>query len=95
MSHLVPEQWDMDEVLRCLHAASAEKLRCCQTFLKFIPIFNLLFIFQSRDAEWSPVMEFADFPWVPVIDGEFLVESVNSALKQGHFKRTQLLAGRY
>lgn len=72
MSNLPPDQWDMNEVLRCLHEASADKL---------------------RDAEWSPVMEFADFPWVPVIDGTFLVESVSSALKQGHFKRTQLLVG--
>jgi len=27
MSHLAPDQWNMDEVLRCLHAASADKLR--------------------------------------------------------------------
>lgn len=26
-----------------------------------------------REAEWAPVMEFADFPWVPVIDGDFLM----------------------
>ena len=45
------------------------------------------------DAEWAPVMEFADFPWVPVIDGEFMVESATTSLKQGHFKKTQLLAG--
>lgn len=25
------------------------------------------------DAEWAPVMEFADFPWVPVVDGDFLI----------------------
>ncbi|KAI6173497.1 Carboxylic ester hydrolase [Aphelenchoides besseyi] len=46
-----------------------------------------------RDAEWSPVMEFADFPWVPVVDGDFIVESPQTSLKQGHFKHTQLLAG--
>ncbi|KAL3072871.1 hypothetical protein niasHS_017845 [Heterodera schachtii] len=46
-----------------------------------------------RDAEWSPVMEFADFPWVPVIDGDLLEQSVSSSLKQGNFKRTQLLVG--
>jgi hypothetical protein len=28
----------------------------------------------SSDSEWAPVMEFADFPWVPVIDGDFLIE---------------------
>uniref|UniRef100_A0A914KX18 Carboxylic ester hydrolase n=1 Tax=Meloidogyne incognita TaxID=6306 RepID=A0A914KX18_MELIC len=72
MSHLAPDQWNMDEVLRCLHAASADKL---------------------RDSEWSPVMEFADFPWVPVIDGEFLVENIETSLKRGNFKKTQLLAG--
>ncbi|CAK5072237.1 unnamed protein product [Meloidogyne enterolobii] len=72
MSHLAPDQWNMDEVLRCLHEASADKL---------------------RDSEWSPVMEFADFPWVPVIDGEFLVENIETSLKRGNFKKTQLLAG--
>ncbi|KAI1724149.1 carboxylesterase family domain-containing protein [Ditylenchus destructor] len=25
-----------------------------------------------RDSEWAPVAEFADFPWVPVVDGDFL-----------------------
>ncbi|KAF7633363.1 Carboxylic ester hydrolase [Meloidogyne graminicola] len=72
ISHLTPDQWNMDEVLKCLINASADKL---------------------RDAEWSPVMEFADFPWVPVIDGEFLVENIETSLKQGHFKKTQLLVG--
>jgi len=38
-------------------------------------------------------MEFADFPWVPVIDGEFLVENIETSLKRGNFKKTQLLAG--
>jgi acetylcholinesterase len=28
-----------------------------------------------------------------VIDGDFLLESVGTSLKQGNFKRTQLLAG--
>ncbi|CAD5234649.1 unnamed protein product [Bursaphelenchus xylophilus] len=46
-----------------------------------------------RDSEWAPVMEFADFPWVPVIDGDFMVESATTSLKAGHFKKTQLLAG--
>ncbi|KAE9554135.1 hypothetical protein FO519_002672 [Halicephalobus sp. NKZ332] len=46
-----------------------------------------------RDAEWVPVMEFADFPWVPVVDGDFLVESAPTSLKNGHFKKSQLLAG--
>ncbi|KAK0404447.1 hypothetical protein QR680_017458 [Steinernema hermaphroditum] len=46
-----------------------------------------------RDSEWAPVMEFADFPWVPVIDGDFLTEQASTSLKQGHFKTTQLLAG--
>ncbi|VDN35625.1 unnamed protein product, partial [Cylicostephanus goldi] len=32
-----------------------------------------------RENEWAPVREFADFPWVPVVDG--------------NFKHTQLLAG--
>lgn len=48
---------------------------------------------QLRESEWAPVMEFADFPWVPVIDGEFLVESVAASLKQGNFKQTQMLMG--
>lgn len=43
MSQSPPDKWVMEEVLRCLLNASADKL---------------------RDAEWSPVMEFADFPWV-------------------------------
>ncbi|CAD6185212.1 unnamed protein product [Caenorhabditis auriculariae] len=46
-----------------------------------------------RENEWAPVREFADFPWVPVIDGDFLVESASTSLKQGNFKKTQLLAG--
>ncbi|VDK42790.1 unnamed protein product [Anisakis simplex] len=46
-----------------------------------------------RDSEWAPVMEFVDFPWVPVIDGDFLIEQPSSSLKQGGFKRAPLLAG--
>ncbi|WKY15850.1 hypothetical protein Q1695_000938 [Nippostrongylus brasiliensis] len=46
-----------------------------------------------RENEWAPVREFADFPWVPVVDGDFLVESAHTSLRQGNFKRTQLLAG--
>jgi acetylcholinesterase len=38
-------------------------------------------------------MEFADFPWVPVIDGDFLVEQPATSLRQGRFKATELLAG--
>lgn len=38
-------------------------------------------------------MEFVDFPWVPVIDGDFLIEQPSTALKQGNFKKIQLLAG--
>uniref|UniRef100_A0A915BGM0 Carboxylic ester hydrolase n=1 Tax=Parascaris univalens TaxID=6257 RepID=A0A915BGM0_PARUN len=46
-----------------------------------------------RDSEWAPVMEFVDFPWVPVIDGDFLIEQPSSSLKQGNFKTAPLLAG--
>uniref|UniRef100_A0A183F132 COesterase domain-containing protein n=1 Tax=Gongylonema pulchrum TaxID=637853 RepID=A0A183F132_9BILA len=46
-----------------------------------------------RDSEWAPVMEFVDFPWVPVIDGDFLIEQPTTSLKNGNFKVTQLLAG--
>uniref|UniRef100_A0A0M3IC66 Acetylcholinesterase n=1 Tax=Ascaris lumbricoides TaxID=6252 RepID=A0A0M3IC66_ASCLU len=46
-----------------------------------------------RDSEWAPVMEFVDFPWVPVIDGDFLIEQPSSSLKQGTFKTAPLLAG--
>ncbi|EYC20675.1 hypothetical protein Y032_0021g361 [Ancylostoma ceylanicum] len=46
-----------------------------------------------RENEWAPVREFADFPWVPVVDGDFLVESAQTSLRQGNFKHTQLLAG--
>lgn len=46
-----------------------------------------------RDNEWAPVREFVDFPWVPVVDGEFLLENAVTALKHGHFKTTELLAG--
>ncbi|KAK6035208.1 hypothetical protein COOONC_27290 [Cooperia oncophora] len=35
-----------------------------------------------RENEWAPVREFADFPWVPVVDGDFLVESAHTSLKQ-------------
>ncbi|KAI6244205.1 Carboxylic ester hydrolase [Aphelenchoides fujianensis] len=79
-------QWDLTRVYRCLMEATPEKLR-------FVPISQSFSSFEFRDAEWSPVMEFADFPWVPVVDGEFLVESPQTSLKHGHFKHTQLLAG--
>ncbi|GMT05138.1 hypothetical protein PENTCL1PPCAC_27312, partial [Pristionchus entomophagus] len=46
-----------------------------------------------RDNEWAPVREFVDFPWVPVVDGDFLIESAQTSLRNGHFKTTQLLAG--
>uniref|UniRef100_A0A183E1E0 Carboxylic ester hydrolase n=1 Tax=Gongylonema pulchrum TaxID=637853 RepID=A0A183E1E0_9BILA len=49
---------------------------------------------QNWDLEkWAPVMEFVDFPWVPVIDGDFLIEQPTTSLKNGNFKVTQLLAG--
>ncbi|VDM85969.1 unnamed protein product, partial [Strongylus vulgaris] len=35
-----------------------------------------------RENEWAPVREFADFPWVPVVDGDFLVESAQTSLRQ-------------
>lgn len=38
-------------------------------------------------------MEFADFPWVPIIDGDFLTENAVTSFKQGHMKKTELLAG--
>ncbi|CAJ0954004.1 unnamed protein product, partial [Mesorhabditis belari] len=43
--------------------------------------------------EWEPVREFADFPWVPVVDGDFLTEHPATAIRQGHFKNTELLLG--
>ncbi|PAV56196.1 hypothetical protein WR25_09512 [Diploscapter pachys] len=46
-----------------------------------------------REKEYAPVREFADFPWVPIIDGDFLVESPENSLRHGNFKKTQLLAG--
>ncbi|CAO4383000.1 unnamed protein product [Caenorhabditis nigoni] len=46
-----------------------------------------------RENEWAPVREFGDFPWVPVVDGDFLLENAQTSLKQGNFKKTQLLAG--
>jgi hypothetical protein len=64
--------------------------------------------FLNHKIPISLLQEFADFPWVPgecfhmnlsttinftVIDGDFLLESVGTSLKQGNFKRTQLLAG--
>ncbi|KAK6764551.1 hypothetical protein RB195_024756 [Necator americanus] len=60
---------------------------------------KILSCFQKADAdlirenEWAPVREFADFPWVPVVDGDFLVESAQISLRQGNFKHTQLLVG--
>ncbi|PIO64068.1 hypothetical protein TELCIR_14316, partial [Teladorsagia circumcincta] len=47
----------------------------------------------NTEKEWAPVHEFADFPWVPVVDGDFLVETPETSLRQGNFKHTQLLAG--
>lgn len=38
-------------------------------------------------------MEFADFPWVPVVDGDFLHENAMTSFKNGKMKKTQLLAG--
>ncbi|KAL3990115.1 Acetylcholinesterase 1 [Acanthocheilonema viteae] len=46
-----------------------------------------------RDSEWAPVMEFADFPWVPVVDGDFLIEQPTTSLKRGNFKLSELLIG--
>lgn len=46
-----------------------------------------------RNSEWSPVMEFADFPWVPVVDGDFLIELPTTSLKRGNFKVAELLIG--
>ncbi|VDN06457.1 unnamed protein product [Thelazia callipaeda] len=67
-----PQNWDLDEVLRCLMDAPAEAI---------------------RNSEWAPVMEFADFPWVPVVDGDFLIEQPSVSLKRGNFKLTQVLVG--
>ncbi|CAI5455157.1 unnamed protein product [Caenorhabditis angaria] len=46
-----------------------------------------------KENEWAPVREFGDFPWVPVVDGDFLLESAQTSLKRGNFKKTQLLVG--
>lgn len=46
-----------------------------------------------RNSEWAPVMEFADFPWVPVVDGDFLTEQPTASLKRGNFKVAELLIG--
>lgn len=46
-----------------------------------------------RNSEWAPVMEFADFPWVPVVDGDFLIEQPTTSLKRGNFKVAELLIG--
>ncbi|KAM3715925.1 Acetylcholinesterase [Dirofilaria immitis] len=46
-----------------------------------------------RDSEWAPVMEFADFPWVPIVDGDFLIEQPTTSLKRGNFKVAELLIG--
>ncbi|VDD92172.1 unnamed protein product [Enterobius vermicularis] len=49
---------------------------------------------QLLNAEWSPTVEFVDFPWVPVIDNEFLNELPSTSLKTGNFKKNaELLAG--
>lgn len=38
-------------------------------------------------------MEFADFPWVPVVDGDFFTETASTSFKHGNMKKTQLLVG--
>lgn len=43
--------------------------------------------------EWAPVSEFCDFPWVPVVDGDFFTEEPKTALELGHFKKSQILVG--
>lgn len=49
---------------------------------------------QLLTVEWSPTVEFVDFPWVPVIDNDFLIELPSTSLKTGNFKKNaELLVG--
>lgn len=41
-----------------------------------------------RDHEWAVTGEFADFPWTPMVDGDFFVEHPLSTLKRGDFINT-------
>ena len=46
-----------------------------------------------RESEWVATGGFLDFPWTPVVDGDFFDEHPLSMLQRGDFKNTQLLAG--
>ena len=45
-----------------------------------------------RNEEWI-TFEFCDFPWTPVVDGEFFTEEPLTALERGNFKKTEILLG--
>ena len=47
------------------------------------------------DAQWNPdiVEGIVQFPFLPVVDGNFLVETPIESLKAGRFKKTPLLIG--
>ena len=44
--------------------------------------------------EWV-TSHFVEFPWVPTIDGDFLVDSPYNLLKQGKFQKKEILAGNF
>lgn len=44
------------------------------------------------EREWI-THEFLDFPWVPVIDGQFIIEDPLFLLRRGNIKNGELLAG--
>ena len=42
---------------------------------------------ELRQKEWI-TFEFCDFPWTPVVDGEFFTEDPKTSLERGNFKQT-------
>ncbi len=45
-----------------------------------------------RKNEWI-TFDFCDFPWTPVVDGDFFTEHPKISLERGHFKNSQILVG--
>lgn len=45
-----------------------------------------------RAQEWI-TFEFCDFPWTPVVDGEFFTEDPKTSLERGNFKKSEIILG--
>ncbi|XP_014679984.1 PREDICTED: acetylcholinesterase-like, partial [Priapulus caudatus] len=84
-----------DEVAKSRGLLLAEALRCPDDPNNLDALIECLrgkSPLEIIDREWV-TYQICEFPWVPVIDGEFLVETPLASLERRTFKKTNILLG--